>query len=1481
MNTPKDVLLRRLAGKSNIEAIYPLSPMQEGMLFHALYAPSSGLYFEQWLFTFQGALDVPTFKQGWQRVIERHPVLRTLFVWERREKPLQVVRQYVELPWEQHNLSGLSSLKQQEWLETWLREDREQGFDLSKAPLTRLTLFQVAEGTHYFVWSFHHLLLDGWSVSLVLKEVLSFYEAFRQGQNLYLDRSRPYRDYIAWLQQQDLSKAEAFWRWTLKGFTSPTPLTVDRARSVELKTESADRAQEYAEQQLRLPEAITTGLQSIAREHQLTLNTLIQGAWALLLSRYSSEEEVVFGATVSGRPADLVGVEGMVGLFINTLPVRVRVSSHCSLLPWLKEIQTRHVEARQYEYSPLVEIQGWSDVHRGLSLFDSILVFENYPREVGLQPWRGSLQIRDVRYFGRTNYPLTIGVMPGTELLLEINYDCLRFDAATVTRMMGHFQTLLEGIATANTDQRLSDLSLLAEAERHQLLAEWNATRSNYPGDLCLHELFENQMEQTPDAVAVIFEEESLTYRELNHRANQLAHYLQSLGVGPEVLVGIYVDRSLEMVVGMLGVLKAGGAYLPLDPAYPKPRLAFMLADAQVPVLLTQQRMVAGLPSHEAQVICLDADWSVIARERVENPTTGATPDNLAYVIYTSGSTGKPKGVLLAHRGTCNLVMAQIRAFDVRPGSRILQFAPFGFDASVSEVFTTLLAGATLCLSTHDSLLPGPALTRLLYDLKVTTVTLPPSSLAVLPAAELPALRTIISAGEPCSPDIVARWGAGRVFLNAYGPSEATVCATIATCSDSDQKPPIGRAIDNTQVYILDTNLQPVPVGVAGELYIAGVGLARGYLNRPELTAEKFIPNPFSSEPGARLYRTGDLARYLPDGNIEFLCRTDYQVKVRGFRIELGEIEAVLAGHPAVQEAVVITRDDIPGDKRLVAYFVAAHEPAPTPSELRSILKETLPDYMVPSAFVKVEAIPLMPNGKVNRRALPALDTNRPEMVRAYVAPRNSTEELLAHIWAKILGLEQVGVYDDFFELGGHSLLATRLVFQVREAFQVELSLPNFFENATIAGLAQAIAIVQQPHFGTAETTMPVPDLAVEASLDPCIRPEPGSVTHVTEADAILLTGATGFLGAFLLYELLQQTHADILCLVRASDTEAGQRRIQKRLEAYSLWQQNFISRIIPVVGDLSQPYLGLSTQQFRALAGQIDVIYHNGALVNFVYPYERLKPANVLGTQEILSLASQTRTLPVHYISTLSVFSKSSYYGSQPIREEEEPKHIEGLRSGYVQSKWVAERLVTEARDRGLPVGIYRLGAVIGDSHTGVWSTDDYVSRFIKGCIQLGSIPDQDKMWQLTPVDYVAKVIVHLSRRPMSLGKAFHVLSPYHFHQSQLADWVCALGYELHRLPYNQWLAELKKVAQRSPEQALYPLLPVLAEEASLIEEELQFDSQNLLDGLAGTGITCPPVDVELLGTYFSYFIRSGFLEAPLPDGKLEYISKARAESS
>jgi amino acid adenylation domain-containing protein/non-ribosomal peptide synthase protein (TIGR01720 family) len=1041
----------------SIQDIYELSPLQQGILFHSLYAPESAVYFVQLCYSLKGNFNVVAFEQAWQEVVNRHTVLRTAFYWENLEKPLQVVHREVKVSLIQHDWRDINSNEEPQKLQEFLESDRTANFDLTQPCLMRLNLIRCNDDCYYFVWSKHHLILDGWSTALVLKEVVEIYQSIYQGKNLPLILDTSFGDYIGWLQQQDLNKAKEFWQQSLQGVTAPTPL-------INLNTQDSFKQPEKSNQQvIKLSQTTTAALQSLARQNQLTLNTLVQGAYALLLSRYSRETDVVYGVTVSGRPADLVKAESMVGMFINTLPVRVTIDAKESLLSWLRKLQSQLAQIRQYEYSPLVEVQGWSEIPRGLPLFESILVFENYPIDSALKNGMKDLEIQCISAVDNTNYSITVTVIPSSELELKISYDCDRFHSDTITRMLGHLLTLLENMI-ADVSQPLASLSILTAFEKHQLLVEWNNTQVDYPQNKCIHQLFEEQLEKTPDAIAVVFENLQLTYSELNKRANQLAHYLQHLGVKPETLVGMFIERSLEMVVGILAILKAGGAYLPLDPTYPKQRLAFMLEDARVSCLLVQSHLVDGLPPHQAQVININTVDREIAGYSKANPVSDVQLENAAYVIYTSGSTGTPKGVINIHKGLYNRLLWMQDTYQLKVCDRILQKTPFSFDVSVWEFFWPLFTGATLVLAKPGGHQDPSYLVQLIIQQQITTLHFVPSMLQVFleePGVEKShTVKRVICSGEALPFELQKHFfeRLDAELYNLYGPTEAAIDVTAWKCQkNSNQKiVPIGYPIANTQIYILDEYLQHVPVGIPGELHIGGVGLARGYLNRPELTNEKFISSPF--EPEKRLYKTGDLARYLPDGTIEYLGRIDHQVKIRGFRIETGEIEAAIAQHPSIHQVVVLARKDAPSEQQLAAYVITHSKYSITTSELRSFLKNSLPNYMLPNTFVMLAELPLLPNGKVDRKALPAADTARPNLQTVFAASRTQAEEALVRIWSEVLRLENVGINDNFFELGGESILSLQVIAKANQA-GLQLTLKQIFEYQTIADLALVAGI--------------------------------------------------------------------------------------------------------------------------------------------------------------------------------------------------------------------------------------------------------------------------------------------------------------------------------------------------------------------------------------------------------------------------------------
>ena len=922
----------------NIQTIYPATPMQQGMLFHSAYTAESGIYVEQLQFTLDGAVDLDALRQAWQQLIDQNDVLRTCFVWQRTQT-LQVVLKQVDLPWSHHDWQHIPDEQQQQKLQEWLQQDQQTVFDTTKAPLLRFTLITLGQHRHQFIWTYHHALLDGWSLSMLMQDLLSNYQANDPPKP---HSRRPYQTYIAWLQQQDRKAVESYWQQKLSGFLTPTPLP--------LQARETAPASDFHECEHLLSAELTKKIQGWVRQQHVSLATLIYGAWGILLSRYSGESDVVFGITVSGRDISLNGVEEMVGLFINTLPLRVTLSPDSSGGSVIKQLQQDLQDLQGYSYIPLVDVQRLSELSH--NLFNTLVIIENYPIDQALHDYRQLLPIEAVAVSERTNYPLNLGMIPGERLLLNFSYNSALFAAETIERLGSHLEILLQAIVN-DSSVPVAALPMLTDQEQH-LLTEWNCTAADYPRDRCIHQLFEQQVEQIPEATAVVWRDTQLTYQELNQRANQLAHHLQGLGVKSGMLVGIYVERSIEMVVGLLGILKAGGAYVPLDPNYPQERLSYVLADSAVEVLLTQQSLLKSLPQHQAQVVCLDTDWNTIKQHSFDNVDVGIGSDDLAYVIYTSGSTGKPKGVLVTHQSLVNHNNAVIAEYSLSPSDRVLQFASLSFDVALEEIFPTWLSGATLVLHPQKLSLLFADFVEFIQTQRLTVLNLPAAfwhewtlDLSQQQVCLPSGLRLVVVGSEPVQWSRVAIWkecvGSRIKLCNAYGPTEATITTTIYSVNLSNPEDqtgclPIGRPIANTEVYILDSNLHPVPIGVAGEIYIGGECLSKGYLDRPKLTREKFILNHFDrsnetsvSSDGARgqtstLYKTGDLGRYLPDGNIEFIGRIDHQVKIRGFRIETGEIESILTRYPHVQQAVVTAVEEESGDKRLVAYVVPQQE---------------------------------------------------------------------------------------------------------------------------------------------------------------------------------------------------------------------------------------------------------------------------------------------------------------------------------------------------------------------------------------------------------------------------------------------------------------------------------------------------------------------------------------------------------------------------
>jgi natural product biosynthesis luciferase-like monooxygenase protein len=1406
---------------------YGLSPIQQGLLFHHLSATGSGVDFEQIVMRLEEDLDLDAFRRAWEQVLARHEALRASFHWEDRDDPVQRVHPTVRLEMDVQDWRSLGEAEQRAELEGFLRADRERGFDLRRAPLLRLAVRRLGSERYSVVWSFHHILMDGRSFPIVLRELFAFYEAELHGGRLELEAPRSYRDHIEWLARQDFTQAEPFWRERLAGFGSPSSLP----GAASPGPEPAERGEQTAS----LSRELTDALRDVAERLGITLNTLVQGAWALLLSRYSGEDDVLFGATRACRRTSVEGAESIVGPFINTLPVRALVRSESSVEEWLRELQARERAVRPHEHTPLVRVQGWSEVRHGQPLFESLVVFDHALLDSELRSRGEGWERRHFELLERTNYPLTLYAYADPELLLKIAYDRPRFDERGALQLLGHLETLLAGMA-ARPQAPLGELALLAPHELRQL-DSWNATATDVPQGVCVHQLIEAQVERSPEALALAFGEEEISYRELDTRANRLAHRLRDLGVGPEVLVGLCAERSIDLVVAVLGILKAGGAYVPLDPDYPRERLRLMLEDASVDVLVTEASLLDRLPASEAQIVLLDGDREAIGRSAASRPSSDATPENLAYVIYTSGSTGRPKGVMVEHRNVLNFFVGMDERVPHDPPGVWLAVTSLSFDISVLELLWTLARGFKVVVhaderqaarrrparvdgsgldwsllyfasdegegsdkyrlllegarfaDTHGfaavwtperhfhafgGLYPNPAVTGAAVAavtrrvaIRAGSVVLPlhhpirvaeewavvdnlsrgrvgisfasgwqpndfilrpenyadakavmfreietvrrlwrgevlsfpgpkgdPVAVRTLPRPVQPELPVWVTtagnadtyraageigayvlthllgqtldeveekvrayraaweqaghgpdgghvtlmlhsfvgddveevretvrgpmldylrsslglirnfasawtafkrradgsaatdvdleslspeeleglleysferyfatsalfgtpesclemveritkigvdevaclidfgvapdlvldhlrgldqlrerasappeAGRPsysladafrrhgithlqCTPSMAsmlvledeAREALGQLdvllvggeafphslatqlagltkaqIVNMYGPTETTIWSSTHSVAADDGAIPIGRPIANTELLVLDADRRPLPVGVPGELYIGGAGVARGYLGRPELTAERFVPHPLRGG-GARLYRTGDVARRRPDAALEYVGRTDHQLKIRGHRVELGEIEKTLAQHEAVREAVVVAREETAGDVRLVAYVIPELGATPHASELSTWLREWLPEPMLPALFIPLETFPLTPNRKIDRKALPSPEAVDQEVRAPQAPPASELEEHIVEAWKEVLKLRHVGTADNFFDLGGHSLLAVKLHRRLKALAPRDLSITDLFRFPTVRALAR------------------------------------------------------------------------------------------------------------------------------------------------------------------------------------------------------------------------------------------------------------------------------------------------------------------------------------------------------------------------------------------------------------------------------------------
>ena len=1473
--------------------VLPLSPAQQRLWFLNRFEGPSTTYNVAMILNLTGTVDAAALDSALKDLIGRHESLRTIFP-EHQGQPRQVVldRETTGFALRVDEAAGDGSARQR------IDAAAAEPFDVMVDLPIRATLVHTGPEQYTLVLVVHHIAADGWSMAPLARDLETAYRArVADAAPSWAPLPVQYADFTLWQHEllgspddpDSLAAAQlTYWREALRDLPELLELPLDHPRPAALGHGGDTVAFE-------VPGPVHEALERLARETNTSVFMVLQAAVALLLSRHGGGLDIPLGTPIAGRTD--AALDDLVGFFVNTLVLRTDLSGDPTVREVLHRIREYDLAAYEHQDLPfehLVEQLNPTRAQNHHPLFQAMLVLQNHADAHLDLPGLTSRVEPPAATFAK--FDLTFAFMPepaapgsgAGPLGALLEYSTELFEPGTAQDLTARLTRLLAGI-TANPDASISSLEVLDQAERDALRALGQGPRRELAART-VAELFEEQAERTPDRPAVHDDHSVLTYRELNERANRLAHHLIGHGAGPEGLIALALPRSNDLITAILAVTKTGAAYLPLDTTHPEQRLQHILTDARPVHLITTPD--ASLPEHAIPTTYLTPDHQAgpdltdLTGQPETNPDHAAHhPDLPAYVIYTSGSTGQPKGVTVTHTGVSSLLNTQLDRLGVTAASRILQMASPSFDAAFWEMCMALLSGACLVLSHPDNLLPGPALTALAADRGISHLTLPPSVLAALTPDEaaLPG-ATLVLAGEAATPSLVRQWATGRTVIDAYGPTETTVCATMTDAlTGTERTIPIGTPIHNADVYVLDESLRLVPRGTTGELYVTGPALARGYLGRPDLTAARFVADPFGA-PGARMYRTGDLTRWNADGRLEYAGRTDHQVKLRGFRIEPGEIENALTHLPGVDTACVLLREDRPGHKRLTAYAAGPEIQSTDIAALRTALARTLPEYMVPAAFVLLPALPLTPNGKIDREALPVPQS--PAADAAGRPARTESEKTLCALLGEVLGVTGVTLDDSFFDLGGHSLMTVRLAQRIDQEFGVRLSLRDIFADPTAAGLDQAVRNAMAGD-GAGQTGQP--DVRADVALDPAVmraaksrpaaaggiwrpfaalrRPFTGGRGSITGQP--LLTGATGFLGAYLLRDLIESTGRPVECLVRARDAESANLRIRAALERYGIWQDEYEPLIVPLVADLAAPGLGLDPEEWKSLRRRVGAVHHNGAHVNFARSYQELRASNVDGTRQLLRLVAESDSTGMHYVSTTSVYAPIPEL-PRTITEDLPIGPPERLVNGYSQTKWVAEELIRIARDRGIPATVYRPGRISGDSRTGACQELDLVWLLLKGSIQAQAMPDDnDESTGWIPVDRVSAAITGLAAQSAASlpnePSSYNLTNPNAPTFPEVVEVLRDCGYVLNELTVDQWRKTIESDPDNAAQLVLGPTQQASSDDAEPHEHvHRRFDSSATDAVLRKFGIPAPEINDETIRTYVSYFQRTGFLPTP-----------------
>ncbi len=1442
--------------------IVPLSFAQERIWFLEQFNPGTAFRNMSGVARIPVPVEPEMFTGCVDAVVARHDILRTRFGL-RDGEPAGTVEDKVRVP-----VRVLGELPREE-REQLFQQDATRPFDLRAAPLLRVTI--APDGPATFVQlTMHHIVSDGFSTGVFFAELGELYRLRLAGMQAGLP-PLPFQfaDVAARERRQSCGQAQAgsieYWSAQLRGAPRQLTLPGDYPRPARQTYRGKRLPVEFAGD-------VAGQVRLLSQRHGVTPFVTALAALTVVLSRYAAQDDIVVGVPVANR--EQRGVEQLIGPFLNTLALRLDLSGNPSFAELSQQVSRVFLAGLEHQEVPFERVLQAAGSARDPSRSPLFQVVFNFQADQSSAGTPGS-ELRDL-HNGGCDFDLLFNVVAAAGgMTAHIDYYADVYREATVAGIAAAFQAVLRA-AASDPHLPVAALPLLSAGVCQRPAAEAAGPAMAYDQECRVHDLVLRAARSHPGRVALIEGDKQLSYGDIDARSAVIAAELRRVVAAPPgAHVAICLPRSADMIVAIVGVLRAGFSYIPLDPAYPAQRLDFICRDAGVAAALTRGDVVDVPGLADVPVIRMDG----LAAGQVPEPEDSqVTASECAYTIYTSGSTGQPKGVQVSHRNVVNFLKSMRERPGLRRADVLLAVTSPSFDIALLEMLLPLTVGGRAVVARTEEAADGRRLAELLQTCQVTVMQATPATWQLMLDSGWrgrPGLRALCG-GEAFPPALAGALLArcGEVW-NMYGPTETTVWSAVHRVTAEDVAAgsiPIGRPIANTTAFILDAGLNPVPSGVLGELCIGGDGVSIGYYGRQDLTADRFVRLPFL--PAQRVYRTGDLARTRPDGTIEFAGRRDHQVKIRGFRIELGEIEAVLAAHPDVARAVAMAVEGRAGDREIVAYVCPAGRPEPQPRQLQAFAEQRLPDYMVPARVVVLEKLPLTPNGKIDRSSLANQDAlSQPDQlaqaaqVPRILPPRTQTEQAIAAIWQELLGLPEVGVEDNFFELGGHSLLATKLVFRVHDVLGADLPLTALFDGEpTIARLASLVSAGNEDA-SAADSFL---DLEAEARLAGDVRPVPGAHVHsVRHPQHVFLTGATGFVGAFLLAQLLRTTQASVFCLVRAASADEGLQRIHDAMAEFGIWDPAAAERVIPVPGTLSRRRLGLDRPQWQHLAAMSDVIYHCGAEVNFLRKYHELKPANVLGTQEVLRLACDGAVKPVHFVSTIYVFSRFSYPPGTEFYEDMKPVHDLNYTFGYTQSKWVSEQLVMEAGRRGVPVYVYRLGRVAGDSKTGACQTYDFVWQVTKVGIEMAAAPIMDMTLDVTPVDYVVTALAHLSRQPELAGRAFHLLSPAQITEAEFVAWLERYGYHGERLTFGDWCQRVVRRAAELSDRTAGALAPFLSGTLPLDRmPAAHFDQANVERGLADTAISCPPMSEELLRTYLEYFTDSGYLPPPAREG-------------